>query len=168
MKVLIFSDSHGFLSNMIDAIDREQPDALIHLGDCTDDVSELEEMYPALPIYRVRGNNDFERDNPPRAVITLEQTPIYMTHGHREHITLLSYGEVPQNAYENGCQLAFYGHTHCALLKNVRGVIVCNPGSISLPRDGSPSYARLLLENGRVQRLSVCKKNGSVKQEIKG
>lgn len=168
MKVLIFSDSHGFLSNMTEAIDREQPDALIHLGDCTSDVEELEDIYPALPIYRVRGNNDFERDNLPRAVIRLQQVPIYMTHGHRERITMLSYGEVPANAYENGCHLAFYGHTHCALLKKVHGVTVCNPGSISLPRDGSPSYARLLLENGNVQRLSICKSDGSVKKEIRG
>lgn len=167
MKVLIFSDSHGFLSHMTDAIDREEPDALIHLGDCTDDVEELEIMYPTLPIYRVRGNNDFERKNPPRAVVELEQVPIYMTHGHRERITLLSYGQVPQNAYENGCRLAFYGHTHCALLADVRGVIVCNPGSISLPRDGMPSYARLLLKDGRIQRLSICEKNGSVEQEMR-
>jgi len=153
---------------MIDAIDQEQPDAVIHLGDCTDDVNELEEMYPALPIYRVRGNNDFERDNPPRAVITLEQIPIYMTHGHRERITMLSYGDIPVNAYENDCRLAFYGHTHCALLKKVHDIIVCNPGSISLPRDGSPSYARLFLKDGRIQRLSICKSDGSVKKEIRG
>ena len=39
---------------MVAAIEREKPDAVIHLGDYTEDARELERIFPLLPIYRVR------------------------------------------------------------------------------------------------------------------
>ena len=59
MKVLIFADSHGYNMAMAFAVDREEPDAVIHLGDHAEDAREIERGFPAMPIYRVRGNNDF-------------------------------------------------------------------------------------------------------------
>ena len=41
MKVLVFSDSHGYNMSMAYAIEREKPDAVIHLGDHTDDADDI-------------------------------------------------------------------------------------------------------------------------------
>ena len=42
MKVLIFADSHGYNMAMAFAVDREEPDAVIHLGDHAEDAREIE------------------------------------------------------------------------------------------------------------------------------
>ena len=69
MKVLIFADSHGYNMAMAFAVDREEPDAVIHLGDRAEDAQEIERVFPAMPICRVRGNNDFDPEVPLNAVV---------------------------------------------------------------------------------------------------
>ena len=44
MKVLIFADSHGYNMAMAFAVDREEPDAVIHLGDHAEDAREIERV----------------------------------------------------------------------------------------------------------------------------
>jgi len=34
MNILVLSDSHGNISNMEEAVEREKPDMILHLGDC--------------------------------------------------------------------------------------------------------------------------------------
>ena len=151
MKVLIFADSHGYNMAMAFAVDREEPDAVIHLGDHAEDAREIERVFPAMPICRVRGNNDFDPEVPLNAVVTPGGVRIYITHGHRERVGMLSSGIVSQRAYEE----------HCALERE-NGVWVCNPGSISLPRGGPASYARLTIENRRATLLELVDEDGSL------
>ena len=94
MKVLIFADSHGYNMAMAFAVDREEPDAVIHLGDHAEDAREIERVFPAMPICRVRGNNDFDPEVPLNAVVTPGGVRIYITHGHRERVGMLSSGIV--------------------------------------------------------------------------
>ena len=49
MKVLVFSDSHGYNMAMAYAIEREKPDAVIHLGDHTDDADDIRRAFPVPP-----------------------------------------------------------------------------------------------------------------------
>lgn len=154
MKVLIFADSHGYNMAMAFAVDREEPDAVIHLGDHAEDAREIERVFPAMPICRVRGNNDFDPEVPLNAVVTPGGVRIYITHGHRERVGMLSSGIVSQRAYEEHCALAFFGHTHRMMLERENGVWVCNPGSISLPRCSSWSMRTAVCCEKR-----VCKRN---------
>ena len=71
MKVLVFSDSHGRTLDMYDAIEREQPDAVLHLGDCYEDARDLQRSYPDLTVCGVAGNNDWGADAPSQAVVAL-------------------------------------------------------------------------------------------------
>ena len=135
---------------------------VIHLGDHAEDAREIERVFPAMPIYRVRGNNDFDPDVPLNAVVIPGGVRIYITHGHRERVGMLSSGIVSQRAYEEHCTLAFFGHTHRMMLERENGVWVCNPGSISLPRGGPASYARLTIENGRAALLELVDEDGSL------
>ena len=96
MKVLIFADSHGYNMGMAFAVDREEPDAVIHLGDHAEDAREIERVFPAMPICCVRGNNDFASDVPLNTVVTPGGVRIYITHGHRERVGMLSSGIVSQ------------------------------------------------------------------------
>ena len=66
-----------------------------------------------------------------------------------------------------GCTLAFFGHTHRMMLERENGLWVCNPGSISLPRGGPASYARLTIENGQAELLELVDEDGSLLRKEK-
>ena len=55
-------------------------------------------------------------------------------------------GQLPHRAKENDCILAMFGHTHRLFWEQMDGIMVFNPGSISLPRGGKKSYGRLTIE----------------------
>ena len=40
-KILVLSDSHGNVDNMVKAVERTHPDMMIHLGDCWADAQKL-------------------------------------------------------------------------------------------------------------------------------
>ena len=48
MKVLVLSDSHGNVSNMIRAVEREAPRMILHLGDCWRDAERLRDRFPEI------------------------------------------------------------------------------------------------------------------------
>lgn len=160
MLVLVFSDSHGRTLDLYDAIERDAPDAVIHLGDCYEDACDLRRSYPDLPVYAVLGNNDWGQDAPDHAVVRLAGVGIYFAHGHREGCSFSSPGRLPQHAAQAGCSLALFGHTHVVYHDMHGGVEVINPGSISLPRSGPASYVRLTLSEGQCVRTEVCDTEG--------
>ena len=136
---------------------------VLHLGDHTDDARELESVFPRLTVCSVRGNNDyFDREVPEHAVVTLDGVRIFLTHGHREQVYVREGKQVAQLAREEGCGLAFFGHTHRMYLERINGVLVCNPGSISLPRGGPASYGRLTVENGQPKLLELVNEDGEL------
>lgn len=162
MKILAFSDSHGYTLGMYDAIEREAPDAVIHLGDCVDDARDLIRSYPSLTVWHIRGNNDFEPDVAFYAVVSPGGVPMYLTHGHKERVSWNAFGTLPRRAREAGCEIALYGHTHRVLARQTDGVLLLNPGSISLPRGGPPSYARLTVAAGELCGLEFLREDGQV------
>lgn len=163
MKILIFTDSHSYNVSMACAVEREAPDMVLHLGDHTDDARELQSVFPRLTVCAVRGNNDyFDREVSEHAVVTPDGVRIFLTHGHQEQVYVREGKLVAQLAREEGCGLAFFGHTHRMYLKRVNGVLVCNPGSISLPRGGPASYGRLTVENGQPRLLELINEDGKL------
>lgn len=150
MKILIFADSHGHTIDMYGLIESLAPDAVIHLGDHYEDACDLRRSYPNIPIYAVRGNNDFEPDAPITAVIAPEGVRMYLTHGHRDRVCWSDSGLVAAHAAEQGCTLALYGHSHLCSDTVEQGVRVMNPGSISLPRSGRGSCILMEIENGQI------------------
>ena len=162
MKLLIASDIHGsayWCGRLMEAVDREQPNKLILLGDLLyhgprNDLprdyapKQVIEMLSARKekIMAVRGNCEAEVDQmvlpfPCMAdygAILQEDKTIYLTHGH-----LWNPEKLPP--LESG-SIFLSGHTHVKMDKMVGGVRCLNPGSVSIPKDGSNSY--LLYENG--------------------
>lgn len=163
MKLLIASDLHGsayYCKKLLERVKAEQPDKILLLGDLLyhgprNDLPRdyaPKQVIPMLnslkeKIIAVRGNCDAEVDQmvlefPIMADYTtlwLETgKPLFATHGHLfdpEHLPPL-----PEGA-------AFvFGHVHIKYTEWQDGVLILNPGSLSIPKDASNSY--MVYENG--------------------
>ena len=53
MKILVLSDSHGNLEHMVQAVEKEQPRMILHLGDCWPDAERLRRRFPHIPLERI-------------------------------------------------------------------------------------------------------------------
>lgn len=147
MKVLVFSDSHGRLIEMLAAVEKEAPDLILHLGDHLEDAQELQDFCPDVKVIGVLGNNDWDGGNSDE-VVTVAGVRIFMTHGHQYRVrstTTLMLLETKRR----GCQIGLFGHTHVRFEHQYGKTLIANPGSIGMPYRGEPSYLRLMIENGR-------------------
>ena len=162
MKLMIASDIHGsafWCGKLMDEACREYPDKLILLGDLLyhgprNDLpagyapKEVISMLSGWKekILAVRGNCEAEVDQmvlpfpcmADYAVLLAGGHSFYLTHGHlwnSEKLPPLEAGTV-----------FLSGHTHIKLDATENGIRCLNPGSVSIPKDGSHSY--LIYENG--------------------
>ena len=155
MKILVLSDTHDKLSRVRDIWPKlTDIDLVIHAGDYYMDARELEEEL-GVPFVYVRGNCDGsysgENCNPKGGDFAVVETPagnILVSHGHNEGVHF-SLQNLRYKALENDCFAAVFGHTHKALVEQHDDPAApggsfwfINPGSLSIPRDGSGgSYA---------------------------
>ena len=162
MKFVIASDIHGsarWCRALMDLVEREKPDKLILLGDLLyhgprNDLPEEyapKQVIPLLSawaekIIAVRGNCEAEVDQmvlpfpcmADYAEVLADGKTLYLTHGHRaspENLPPLPEGSV-----------FLSGHTHVKRDEVIGGIHCLNPGSVSIPKDGSHSC--ILYENG--------------------
>ena len=163
MKLLIASDIHGsayWCRKLVETIEAEQPDRIILLGDLLyhgprNDLpkdycpKEVIPMLSALAdrILAVRGNCEAEVDQmvlpfpcmADYAMVDMGSTMLYLTHGHLhnpDQLPPLQPGTV-----------FLSGHTHVKLDEVRNGIRCLNPGSVSIPKDGSHSC--LICEDGK-------------------
>lgn len=162
MKLLIASDIHGsayWCGRLCEEIEKENPDKVILLGDLLyhgprNDLPKdyaPKKVIPMLSamkenIIAVRGNCEAEVDQmvlpfpcmADYAELLVEGKTFYLTHGHHQN---------PENLPPLTAGSVFLsGHTHVKLDKEVGGIRCLNPGSVSIPKDGSHSF--LVYENG--------------------
>ena len=162
MKFVIASDIHGsarWCRALMDLVEREKPDKLILLGDLLyhgprNDLPEEyapKQVIPMLSRYAekiiaVRGNCEAEVDQmvlpfpcmADYAEVLADGKTLYLTHGHRaspENLPPLPEGSV-----------FLSGHTHVKRDEVIGGIRCLNPGSVSIPKDGSHSC--ILYEDG--------------------
>ena len=145
MKILVFSDSHRSLSGMYAAIDRHQPQQVIHLGDMMSDAEEVAEHYPRLPFCLVPGNCDgWGVATPVKKQITLEGKSILLSHGHRWGVKS-GYDTAIADARAVDADILLFGHTHVPLCQQLEdGLWMMNPGPA---RSG---YGLIELDNGHI------------------
>ena len=149
MKILIFSDIHGSTSLLDELIEHYSPDRIFGLGDF-----EVDEFILDLKdVVGVRGNSYFDPDYPIDRFIKINGINILLTHGHT-HSVRGGVSSLVCFSKENGCDMAFYGHTHIAHLSKIDDMIVGNPGSLTLPY--SPSYPTLII-------MDIIEKNIDIK-----
>lgn len=150
-RIGIISDTHGYLDTIdlvLDATVDRDIDMWLHAGDYGD-VARYMQMRTDVPVYAVRGNNDRVQPlEPKEQLIPLEDTYIYMTHGHE-----VSYCKRAQELIHignaMGARLIVCGHSHFHEAKHIGDTLFVNPGSIALPRDGSGgTFAIVTYEDG--------------------
>ncbi len=150
MKIVVLSDSHASLRYMRQIIDREQPDAVVHLGDYFSDGQTMAEEYPAILFYAVPGNCDQFRgwiSEPFTKVVTLGGVPMMLTHGHCQHVKSGLF-HLLRDARAAGVGVVLFGHTHQAYCnREDDGLWVLNPGSCGY---GGGSAGIIEAENGQV------------------
>ena len=146
IKICVFSDSHGSPAPMIAAIEREKPALCFFLGDGERDLKQVQDSYPALPFYAVRGNCDYRSALSGSLVCSVAGVRIFATHGHLYDVKYEADLETLTTAAKQaGASLALFGHTHTACLRQEGGITVLNPGVIAFT--SRPSYAVLSVED---------------------
>lgn len=179
MKIGIISDIHGSLLAFENAIEvLADIDVLICAGDILyhgprnplpeghspgDLAKQINKLN--IPFIAAKGNCDAEIDQKvlsvpilsPYALCHFENKSFLVTHGHR------STKEQLQNlAIKWSIDIVITGHTHIKTLANYNDIIFVNPGSCSLPKDHSPSIAKI--EDGNIKLIDL--KTGKVLDKI--
>ncbi|MGN1022450.1 MAG: metallophosphoesterase [Lachnospiraceae bacterium] len=155
-KILVISDSHGGNGNLRYAIGQELPiDLLLHCGDVQGDLRKILGKNPPYPIACVRGNTD-TGSMPPSLTLDIEGHRIFVSHGHAFGVHFGT-ERILQAAKEQGCDVVCFGHTHIPVCEEQDGVLLLNPGSISLPRTAArkKTYAVLILERGKAPQAQI-------------
>ena len=162
MKLVIASDIHGsayWCGKLMEVIEQEDPDKILLLGDLLyhgprNDLPRdyaPKQVIPMLSqlagkILAVRGNCEAEVDQmvlpfpcmADYALVEADGQTLYLTHGHLWN---------PDDLPPLGPGTVFLsGHTHVKLDEMRNGIRCLNPGSVSIPKDGSHSC--LVCENG--------------------
>jgi putative phosphoesterase len=155
MKFVIASDIHGsayWCGKLVEVIEEVKPDKILLLGDILyhgprNDLPKdyaPKQVIPMLARYKdkilcVRGNCEAEVDQmvlpfscmADCALVDGDGLTMYLTHGHHhspDNLPPLAEGSV-----------FLSGHTHVKLDEVRQGIRCINPGSVSIPKDGSNS-----------------------------
>ena len=128
MRVLVVSDSHGNVDNMVRAVEWVQPDYVLHLGDCQRDLEALRREFPGLAMEGVPGNCDWGSYDQKERLIELGGVRILMLHGHTRNVKSSPMAAM-YAAKERGAQVLLFGHTHVPLVDNDGSLLTLNPGA---------------------------------------
>ncbi len=147
MKLLIISDSHGWLTGLQEVIKLCNNDrsigGVIHLGDFERDAQYIQRRI-SQPVYYVAGNCDWGSQGAEEAVQYIDGVKFLLTHGHRYHVKM-SLLRLGYRAAEAQVQAALFGHTHAQFMGYEQGVLLLNPGALQ-----NEKCAILTIENGQV------------------
>ena len=153
-KWLIASDIHGsahYCRLLLERFEAEKADRILLLGDilyhgprndlpegyCPKEVIKM--LNPLKDIITcVCGNCDAEVDQmmldfnitDRTRIIDMFGLRVLATHGHHINIDALP--------NDRDIDVLIYGHTHIPLKKKAEGIWCLNPGSVSIPKEGSP------------------------------
>lgn len=162
MKYGFLSDTHGDYDQTMKALELlKDCDKVYHLGDVLyhgprNDLpqgynpNKLAEVLKGLDyISYIKGNCDSDVDEmviekdlqQKKRVEDLDGRKFFLVHGYEETLQ-----ERIDEAKELGADIVVTGHTHIKVLEEKDGVTLLNPGSTSIPKDGSRSVATY--ENG--------------------
>lgn len=145
-RVAVFADTHNMFSRLPLALERlGKVDMLFHLGDFAIDAERIAQELGDVPFVAVKGNNDSGSMYPRKRIELVEDAWIMLVHGDGYHTIY----QMIDQARENRCAAVLFGHTHVPLLQADGEILIVNPGSISLPRQGNKPSCALLEVDGK-------------------
>ena len=104
-------------------LNEHRADLLVTRGNCDSDVDVTVSRFPLSS----------------EVVLTLGSKTVHASHGDRFDLDHL-----PEGKFD----VVLYGHYHTGFIREKDGVIVANPGSLSLPKGGTPQSYLMLDEEG--------------------
>jgi putative phosphoesterase len=144
-KYLVVSDTHGHDDNFYKVLDLEEPvDGIIHCGDFEGSEGRFA-LAADCPVYFVAGNNDFFADLSRELEFDLQGHRAFLTHGHH-YLVSMDLENIRSEAVSRGADMVFFGHTHRPVAKEIGGVYLFNPGSLSYPRQEGRRPSYMILE----------------------
>lgn len=146
--ILVISDTHGDLSALRLIKQAESFDAVFHLGDIQGDEAQIRSLFE-VPVEIVRGNCDLFSDNPTDLILSVHGQEVLLTHGHKYGAKAGMDGLV-QAARKKRCNVVLYGHTHIPVVREIDGITLANPGSLTYPRSGIPTYLMITYKENRL------------------
>ncbi len=144
-RILVMSDSHGNLNNIMRAVKTaKEVDYIFHLGDFDKDAQMLESEHT---VFAVRGNCDIGSNQVAERIEIIDGIKILALHGAKQRVkeSLLA---LSLYAKEKQADIALFGHTHMPTEQYSDGVLLYNPGSISFMH---PTYGIITIENGNAK-----------------
>jgi hypothetical protein len=143
-------------------------DCLVHAGDLAS-LSVLDELERIAPTTAVVGNCDppeVANHLPARTTLSLAGRRVGVHHGHQRHMLQNQYigcgYEAPEfdlfyqamSTQLPECDVIVFGHFHVPVVREWRGILFVNPGSIAPPHS-RPTYAVLELGDKVTARLHL-------------
>jgi uncharacterized protein len=171
MKLMIASDLHGsayYTRLLLEAMDKEQPDKLLLLGDLLyhGPRNDLPREYAPKKVIEllnarksqilcVRGNCEAEVDQmvlefpvlSEFGVVFADGLTLYMLHGHKNLDIPVMPGDI-----------LLCGHTHVPAVRKDGEHYYVNPGSVSIPKEGS-CHGYMMLENRHLTHIALEREN---------
>jgi putative phosphoesterase len=158
MRLLVISDTHGYLDAARAVVRELGPwDHVVHLGDSALDAVALAAEL-GIDILALRGNNEYPGSPPSEDALTFEAGGVgfYALHGHDLDVNHWdgsldqALAEIARRAEEAGAGVALFGHTHVPLVRTLSGILLVNPGAMSLG-DQKKTYAEITAEDGKAR-----------------
>ncbi len=132
---------------MYEAVEKEMPQLVLHLGDHLSDAEDLANAFDNLDFLYVPGNCDFSTQARPSILTECAGKRIFLTHGHLFGVKSGT-ARLLLEARRLGADIALFGHTHqpfCA--REPDGLWVMNPGACSSFR---ASYGVIEISDGEI------------------
>ena len=140
-KILVLSDTHGFLTNEIENIIKEsKPDCLIHCGD-----HNFDENFAKQFDILIQGNMDLYGEE--FAKVKVENINILCFHGDqvgkKGWNSPFWYDKIHLLGQEAKADIVFFGHNHRPYVKLFEEdkMVIANPGSLAKPFDKDKTYS---------------------------
>lgn len=133
MKLVVFSDSHGYTKKLETAASMHtDADLFVFLGDGIRDAERVFERFGGIPSTIVKGNCDslFSASHLSECTLDLAEARVMCTHGHLYGVKS-GLGALCNAAKQKNAALALYGHTHTPLETRTDGIVMFNPGSVA-------------------------------------
>ncbi len=147
MKIVVFSDSHGTISDVVEVALAEHPDKILFLGDCWGDCGHFMSAVPDIPVEAVPGNCDYQPTEPLERLIEVAGKRIFFCHGHTKGVKQ-GIGGLIAAGHRFGADIALYGHTHQPHLELDGKMWVMNPGAMT--RYVKQTYGVITVQNGEI------------------
>ena len=153
-RVAVVSDTHGDLSRLAHVQQKlGKVDWLLHAGDFLRDAQPVARQLGIAPdrVRAVIGNCDQHLIEPMQDLFAIEGVSFLLVHGHYFGVKS-SLDRIYHKARETGVRVAVFGHSHTPVCTDEGGVLLFNPGSLSMPRipKTPPTCGLLEIKDGAI------------------